>query len=132
MNLDVVVDEMLPHPVEAVWRALTDNAAISEWLMETGDFKPVVGVRFTLKTQRLSEDGWVRAQVTELEPPLRMVWAWSVDEAASPTTITFELTPEAGGTRLTLTHVGEIDAVVGALLRDGWPGRIELLRRSLD
>jgi uncharacterized protein YndB with AHSA1/START domain len=61
-----------------------------------------------------------------------MVWAWSVADDVPPTTVTFELAPEAGGTRLTLTHVGEIDPRIGALLRDGWPGRLELLRRSLD
>ena len=33
MRLDLVFDELLPHPVEAVWRALTDADAISDWLM---------------------------------------------------------------------------------------------------
>jgi hypothetical protein len=44
----------------------------------------------------------------------------------------FSLTPEAGGTRLALAHTGEADPAIGALLRDGWPTRIELVRRSLD
>ena len=43
MRLDLVVEELLPHPVEAVWRALTDDQAISDWLMRTTDFRPVVG-----------------------------------------------------------------------------------------
>ncbi len=85
-----------------------------------------------MKTQLLSADGWVDAEVLELDPPRRMVWAWSVNDAVPPTTVTFELTPEDEGTRLKLTHVGEIDPFVGGLLRDGWPGRIESLRRSLD
>ena len=29
MNLDVRVEELLPHPVESVWGALTDAASIS-------------------------------------------------------------------------------------------------------
>ena len=132
MNLDLVLEELLPHPVEAVWRALTDKAAISDWLMQTPEFEPVVGARFRMKTQRLSADGWVKAEVTELDPPRRMVWAWSVDDAAPPTTVTFELTPEAGGTRLRLTHMGEIDPFAGGLIREGWPGKIEALRRTLE
>jgi uncharacterized protein YndB with AHSA1/START domain len=32
MRLAVALDEHLPRPVETVWRALTDAAAISEWL----------------------------------------------------------------------------------------------------
>lgn len=132
MKLDLVFEEMLLHPVEAVWNALTDAAAISDWLMTTTDFRPRVGTRFRMKTRQLSADGWVDAEVLELDPPRRMVWAWSVSDGAAPTTVTFELSPEADGTRLTLTHAGEIDPVVGGLLRDGWPGRIELLRKSLD
>jgi uncharacterized protein YndB with AHSA1/START domain len=132
MNLDVAVEELIPHPVEAVWAQLTDAAAISGWLMKTGDFRPEVGARFRMKTRHLARDGWVRAEVTELEPPRRMVWAWRSDEAAPPTTVTFELTPEAGGTRLRLTHVGEIDPEFAAVLQPGWPEVIELLRRSLD
>jgi uncharacterized protein YndB with AHSA1/START domain len=132
VNLDLVFEEVLPHPVEAVWGALTDAAAISEWLMATTDFRPQVGARFRMQTGRLSADGWVDAEVLELDPPRRMVWAWSVNDGRPPTTVTFELASEADGTRLTLTHVGQIDPVVGGLLRDGWPGRIDLLRRSLD
>lgn len=132
MKLDLVFEELLPHPVEVVWRALTQADAISDWLMATADFQPQVGVHFRMKTQLLSADGWVDAEVLELHPPRRMVWAWSVNDAVPPTTVTFELTPEDEGTRLKLTHVGEIDPFVGGLLRDGWPGRIESLRRSLD
>jgi uncharacterized protein YndB with AHSA1/START domain len=132
VNLDLVFEEVLPHPVEAVWGALTDAAAISEWLMATTEFRPQVGARFRMQTGRLSADGWVDAEVLELDPPRRMVWAWSVNDGRPPTTVTFELASEGDGTRLTLTHVGQIDPVVGGLLRDGWPGRIDLLRRSLD
>jgi uncharacterized protein YndB with AHSA1/START domain len=132
VRLDVVLEELLPHPIEQVWCVLTDATAISDWLMATTDFRPAVGARFRMKTQHLAEDGWVRGRVTELDPPRRMVWAWSGSDDEPPTTVTFELAPEAGGTRLTLTHVGEIDDVVGGLLRDGWPSRLELLRRCLD
>ena len=132
MNLDVALEEVIPHPVEAVWGALTDGAAISEWLMPSGDFHPLVGTHFRLKTGRLSPTGWIEAELIELDPPRRMVWAWSPGEGAVPTTVTFELAPEGAGTRLTLTHTGEIDPDIGGRLTEGWPTRIELLRRSLD
>ncbi len=122
----------MPHPIEAVWSVLTDAAAISDWLMATTDFQPTVGARFRMKTEQLAPDGWVRAQVTELDPPRRMVWSWSGSDDGPPTTVTFELAPMVDGTLLRLTHVGELDEVVGGLLRDGWPSRLELLRRCLD
>jgi uncharacterized protein YndB with AHSA1/START domain len=132
MRLDVVLEEVLPHPVDAVWSALTSAESISEWLMPTTDFRPDVGARFRMKTQNLSPTGWVEAEVLELDPPRRMVWAWSAGANAAPTTVTFELTPEDAGTRLLLTHAGEIDPAIGGILLDGWPSRIELLGRSLD
>lgn len=132
MKLDLVFDELLPHPVEAVWRALTEADAISEWLMATDDFRPQVGTRFRMKTKGLSASGWVDAEVLELVPPHRMVWAWSVDDDAPSTTVTFELAREADATRLRLTHAGEIDPLIGGLLTDGWPAKIGSLRRSLD
>ena len=48
-----MLEELLPHPVEAVWRALTDAEAISDWLMPTTDFRPIVGERFRLRTRDL-------------------------------------------------------------------------------
>jgi uncharacterized protein YndB with AHSA1/START domain len=127
MRLDVALDELLPHPVETVWRALTDAAAISEWLMVTTDFEARVGARFRLETRHLSPTGWVDAEVLELEPLRRMAWAWSSNGGSAPSRVTFELEAEGGGTRLRLTHEGEIDLEIGGVLVDGWPGRLELL-----
>jgi uncharacterized protein YndB with AHSA1/START domain len=134
LKLDVAHEELLPHPVEAVWAELTSAAAISDWLMATDDFKPAVGSRFRLKTERLSTTGWVDAEVLELDPPRRMVWSWSANDGNEPSIVTFELAREGDGTRLRLRHAGELDAEVAGILRDGWPGRIsalaDLIRRS--
>ena len=46
-----------------------------------------------------------------------MVGVWSTQHEAQPTTATFELTPHADGTVLTLSHDGEIDPVEEGLLR---------------
>jgi uncharacterized protein YndB with AHSA1/START domain len=126
MRLDVALDEFLPHPPERVWQALTDPVTISAWLMATDDFRPEVGAQFRLRTQHLSPTGWIDAEVLELDPPRRMVWAWSSKDNP-PSRVTFELEPERSGTRLRLTHEGEIEPTIGAMLADGWPGRIELL-----
>lgn len=131
MKLDLVFEKTLAHPVEAVWDALTDREAISDWLMDAPGFEPVVGTRFRLKTEHLSAAGWVKAEVLELDPPRRMVWAWWVDESP-PTTVTFELNREGSGTRLKLKHEGEIHAGAGSLIRDGWPEKIDALRRNLE
>jgi uncharacterized protein YndB with AHSA1/START domain len=127
VKLDVECEELLPFPIEAVWTELTDAAAISDWLMATTDFELAVGCRFRLKTEDLSTTGWVQAEVLVVEPPRRMVWSWSAGDGNSPSTVTFELESEEGGTRLRLRHVGEFDAEVVEILRGGWPGRITAL-----
>ena len=127
MNLDVSHQELLPHPVDKVWAALTDPASISDWLMATDDFRPKVGCRFRMKTQRLSTTGWVDAEVLEIEPPHRMVWSWSANDGNPPSTVTFHLVAEEDGTRLSLRQVGEIDPAIGGILREGWPGRVQAL-----
>jgi uncharacterized protein YndB with AHSA1/START domain len=132
VRLDVSLEVLLPHPVEEVWRLLTDGAAISEWLMEADGFEPRVGARFRLRTRNLARNGWIAAEVLTLDPPRRMVWSWVPDGDGPASSVTFSLTPEPEGTRLALAHTGEADPVVGAQLRSGWPTRIELVRRSLD
>jgi uncharacterized protein YndB with AHSA1/START domain len=127
MRLEVALDEFLPYPPERVWQALTDRVTISAWLMATGDFRPEVGAQFRLQTEHLSPTGWIEAEVLELDPPRRMVWAWSSNDGNPASRVTFELEPESSGTRLRLTHEGEIEPAIGAILADGWPSRIELL-----
>jgi uncharacterized protein YndB with AHSA1/START domain len=127
VRLDVEYEEILPHPIDVVWSELTSAAAISDWLMATDDFEPAVGCRFRMKTQGLSPTGWVDAEVLEIAPVKRMVWSWSSNDGYPPSTVSFELDEVAEGTRLRLRHVGDLEASVGTILREGWPGRIVAL-----
>jgi uncharacterized protein YndB with AHSA1/START domain len=127
VRLDVDYEEVLPHPIGAVWSELTSAAAISEWLMATDDFEPAVGCRFRMRTRGLSPTGWVDAEVLEVAPPHRMVWSWSSNDGNPPSTVSFELAEVAAGTRLQLRQVGDLEASVAKILREGWPGRIDAL-----
>jgi uncharacterized protein YndB with AHSA1/START domain len=86
MRLDLALDTLLPHSVDRVWSQLTTAEAISGWLMETVDFRPEPGARFRMKTQHMAVNGWVEAEVLELDPARRMVWAWDVNDGSAPTT----------------------------------------------
>lgn len=105
-STDAVVHEVeYPHPIEAVWRAIAEREAISEWLMKT-DFEPRVGKRFTLTDP--DAQGWsgvVECEVLEIEEPRRLSYTWTYGTALA-TTVTFSLEPAGGGTRLRLEQTG--------------------------
>ena len=46
MNLDVALEEFFPHPVDAVWQALTESESISDWLMRRPTSGLWSGARF--------------------------------------------------------------------------------------
>jgi uncharacterized protein YndB with AHSA1/START domain len=100
----IEVDQFLPHPPARVWRALTDPARLARWLMPN-DFVPVVGSRFTFRTQpQPGFDGIVQCEVLALEPARLMRWSWRGGTLDS--TVTWTLAPEGDGTRLFLRHEG--------------------------
>lgn len=117
-----------PHPVGAVWKAITDPAALAEWLMPN-TFVPEVGRRFQFMTDpvKYCPDARTECEVLELDPPRRMVWSWQMiprDGSApgEPMTVTWTLTEARGGTTLELLHEGmeQISWGVRMAMRMGW------------
>ncbi len=100
----IEVDQYLPHRPAKVWRALTDRDRLAAWLMHS-DFAPIVGHRFTFRTEpRAGFDGVVHCQVLDLEPERLMRWSWAGGTLDS--VVTWTLRPEGRGTRLFLRHEG--------------------------
>jgi uncharacterized protein YndB with AHSA1/START domain len=133
MKLNVLLVEDFPHPVEKVWQALTDPDALSVWLMET-NFEPRAGKRFILRGRKVAPGsrGWHECEVLEIEPQCRMVWSWIVNEGEVPTRVEFRLEELDRGTRLTLSHTGEIDPIMKSRLTEGWAGKLSDLRALLS
>jgi uncharacterized protein YndB with AHSA1/START domain len=95
----------LQHSPEKVWRALTDPALLTEWLLPVIDLKLEPGAAFTFKTQPYPGwDGIVNCRMLEIEPQRKLRYAWSVPFLE--TVVTFTLTPTASGTRLSLVQSG--------------------------
>jgi uncharacterized protein YndB with AHSA1/START domain len=132
-DAEIDLEVVYPHPVDRVWRALTDSAALAAWLMPN-DLVPVVGHRFTFRTDPV--EGWsgaVECQVTEVLPPRRLSYTWHGDPALPITTVTWSLSPEGSGCRLRLRHRGWTDDPYARHVRDtlsgGWDSK--LLRTTL-
>jgi uncharacterized protein YndB with AHSA1/START domain len=104
MKRDLKFEATYPHPIEKVWRAITDPLAVKEWLMPN-DFKPELGHKFMFtSTPQPGWDGKSYCEVIELDPPRRLAYTWRGGPIDTVLRITLE--PVAGGTRLTLEHTG--------------------------
>ncbi len=59
----LVIEKELPHPLEKVWRSLTQVPLIQEWLMDN-DLQPVVGHRFNFRSTPMPNwDGVIDCEV---------------------------------------------------------------------
>jgi uncharacterized protein YndB with AHSA1/START domain len=110
---DIVVEGVLPHAPDVVWKALTSAELIGRWLMPN-DFEPVLGKTFTFRTKPMGDwDGIVSCQVLEIEPERKLVYSWKGGSNSNgkygsrlDSIVTWTLTPTEGGTRLRLVHAG--------------------------
>jgi uncharacterized protein YndB with AHSA1/START domain len=111
----VIVERELPHSVDKVWRALTQEPLLEEWLMKN-NFEPVVGQRFEFR----ADWGSVEGQVLAIEPNKALSYTWEAFGLKS--VVNFTLTATPGGTHLRMEQSGfrpdQEQAYQGA--RFGW------------
>jgi uncharacterized protein YndB with AHSA1/START domain len=93
-------ERRLNHPVDAVWRAVTDPAELAHWFpaaIEVDELKPGARLRFTHADGAAPpSDG----EILELEPLRRLAFTWGDDR------LELALAPDGDdGCRLTFTHV---------------------------
>jgi uncharacterized protein YndB with AHSA1/START domain len=112
---DIVVEAILPHPPETIWRRLTTAELVGRWLrMESAGFEPVPGRHFTFQTTPAGAwDGVIRCEVLAAEPNERFAFAWRGGHAANAgygslldTVVTFVLARAGDGTRLRFVQSG--------------------------
>ena len=111
----IVVDEVLPHAPQAIWKALTSGELIVRWLkMPAAGFKAEKGPHFTLQTTPAGPwDGFIKCEVLEAIPNQRFAFSWRGGHegnvgygAPLDTVATFTLSKATNGTRLRLVHSG--------------------------
>ena len=98
-TLSVVVERLLRHPPEKIWRALTLPHLIEEWLM-SNDFSPEQGRRFSLTATW----GGVEGEVRVVEEHRALSYSWNTKDLTS--TVTWTLPPTAPGTLLRMEQTG--------------------------
>ncbi len=101
-----------PHPVERVWRAVTDPELIPRWTATGAGARPEgfaleVGNEFRFVAKPVP--GWngiVRCTVLDVDAPHLLRYSWQDDGGGAVTEVTYRLEPHPGGTRFTYDHVG--------------------------
>jgi uncharacterized protein YndB with AHSA1/START domain len=96
----------LHHPPKKVWRALTEPALLTEWLLPVIGLKLEAGAEFTLKKEpQPGWDGTVNCRLLEIEEEKKISYTWVVGDFID-TVVTFRLTPSASGTLLSIVQSG--------------------------
>jgi uncharacterized protein YndB with AHSA1/START domain len=129
---EIVVEEVFPHALDAVWKTLTMPGMMGRWLkMESTGFEPKVGTRFTYQTRPAGEwDGVIHCQVLEVMLNERFAYAWKGGHEGNvgygsrlDTVVTFILSAVQNGTRLRLVHSGFVlptNDTAFKNMSDGW------------
>ena len=140
-NADVITKTVFfDAPRETVWAFLTEKDKIMSWFHAAED-DLAAGQDYLLYDA--GDDGEkverCRGTVTEMDPPERMVWTFTVKPLkGAMTTVTWRLEEAHGGTRLTLVHEGVGQAAgAGALgllgaLDKGWDAHFGRLRERVS
>jgi uncharacterized protein YndB with AHSA1/START domain len=128
-------------PPERVFRAITSEELVLWWgspeLYRVTKWTGEVRVGGTWRSEGADKDGKpfaVHGEFLEVEPPHKLVqtWKYDWDTTNGVTTITWRLTPIAGGTRVVIRHEGFGEAHEAcAGHADGWERVLTWLSRHV-
>lgn len=114
------LERQLAHPVDTVWRAITDAQHFGQWYpLQPRDFDLAVGNRISL----VDEEGTTYSGVVlEFDPP--RIFSFREETEV----LRLEVIPEGTGSRLILTHTFD-DRAMAARSAAGWDNCLEALRQ---
>jgi uncharacterized protein YndB with AHSA1/START domain len=116
----LIFERRLPHSVERVWRAITEQDELRHWFPGVPGWTLEVGSTFEVEGQAGSA-----GEIVELEPPRLLAFDWDADR------LRFELQPDGDGCLLTFTHAFGAREL-GAQTAAGWDLCFDRLAALLD
>jgi uncharacterized protein YndB with AHSA1/START domain len=133
----IEIDQFYPHPPQRVWQALTNPELMARWLMESDEFAPVVGTRFTFRGQPMPSvnfSGEIACEVLEVIEGEQLAISWTDAHADKPVSwvVRWTLHPEGAGTRVILRHSGfnpddAVEQRSRSIMGNGWVRIMEQL-----
>lgn len=99
----LVIERVIKHPAENIWRALTVSELIAEWLMKN-DFRLEAGAKFTFRAQPVPGwRGYTNCKVVDIEPLKKLTYTWgdgTESDNRMTTLVVWTLEPAPVGTTL--------------------------------
>lgn len=129
------------YPTQIIWEYLTTSNLIAQWLM-VNDFKPIVGHRFTFRSEvchPLAFDGNVYCEVLQVLPQEKLSYSWKhgprKGEITLDSVVVWTLKAKNGGTELKLEHSGFMEPqnlLDYQTMEPGWDGHINRIAGFLS
>lgn len=135
MKKSIRKERFYPASPQAVWAALTNADALSQWFM-VADFQPKVGYQFRFQDEpRGKWDGILTGEVLVVTELTLLEYTWMGSQMSSITNVKWELQPQSEGTLLQLEHTGFEgfgDVVIGFFHQFGWQTYLSQLATYLE
>ncbi|HVW77914.1 MAG TPA: SRPBCC domain-containing protein [Alloacidobacterium sp.] len=130
----LVIERVFQHPLQKLWRALTESPLLAQWMMNN-DFEPVVGRKFQFRADPMPNwNGIVDCEVLIVEPLQRLSYNWGVGDGELHWVVNWTLRPVEGGTHVRMEQSGFLPdqqtAYQGA--KYGWQKFFHGLEQLLD
>jgi uncharacterized protein YndB with AHSA1/START domain len=117
----------------AVYYALTNGAAMREWLCTNSQVSTGVGGRLYLYWQ---QGYYAAGEFQKLEQDKAVVYTWQGKNEPTVSSVTFTLEPKADDTKVKLVHsdvpAGEDTADIRQSLKEGWEAGLANLKAVLE
>lgn len=129
-------EEMINHPIDKVWNAISKAEEISTWFIKA-DFKAEVGTFYTFTASEQKGCITISGEVKEATP-YTLVYTWVVEGTDVVTTVKWVLKPEGDGTKLYLEHSGIANYPGDSAVKmfesfsGGWQGCLNQLQEYLN
>jgi uncharacterized protein YndB with AHSA1/START domain len=123
-------ERTFPHPVQAVWEAITDPGQLEAWFPTTVEFEtlaPGCPITFTFPAELADEYPPLRGEFLEVEAPTRLAFTWGEDS------LSFELDEQHEGSACRLVFSVALGTEDKAA-RDcaGWESCLDMLAQVTD
>lgn len=102
---DIIIKEhIFNHPIDTVWKAISEAEEISSWFIKA-DFKAEAGYKFTFTASEEQDCTQITGEVKEATP-YTLIYTWVLQDTSLETLVKWELEEKEGKTHLNLEHSG--------------------------